>query len=317
MKSSDRITSPARARCTRRSVTLTQSPKATNCWAAIGPAMPNTASPRCSAAEIAAGRPKSFFHCSPSVPNSRCRSCALFSALPAKSLRAPVAKAPTSMSFCTESTLPALAVIVIAQSEKKSFASSSTFSGASTSESRVKLRSSALRIAASRRSALFVIACLRNAVQVMLPHMEVALAGSHSGVFHAPLACELFHGTPAGVRVLDVGLGVQLEELELVVPQIEQAPPAGALDAEPAALPELALAIARHVDALGAGVGDDAFEPVAVRHQPFPRCPAELRRSERFRLLDCRALEPDAHAQLLEDLPVRPAAAVRVVGDHL
>src|SRR5438046_60893 len=57
MKSSDRITSPERARCTRRSVTLMQSPKATNCWCAIGPAMPNTASPRCTAAEIAAGRP--------------------------------------------------------------------------------------------------------------------------------------------------------------------------------------------------------------------------------------------------------------------
>src|SRR5205814_3945456 len=167
----------------------------------------------------------------------------------------------------------------------------STFSGASTSESRVKLRSSALRIAASRRSALFVIACLRNPVQVMLPHMEVALAGSHSGVFHSQLFCELFHSAPAGVRVLDVGLGVQLEELELVVPEIEEAPPAGALDAEPAALPELALAIARHVDALGAGVGDDAFEPVAVRHQPFPGRPAEPGGSERFRSLYFRALE--------------------------
>src|SRR5438105_1750700 len=306
MKSSDRITSPARARCTKRSVTLTQSPKATNCWAAIGPAMPNTASPRCSAAEIAAGRPKSFFHCSPRVPNSRCRSCAAFSARPVYSLRSPVANAATSMSFCTESTLPALAVIAMPQSEKKSFASSSTFSGASTSESRVKLRSSALRIAASRRSALFVIACLRNAVQVMLPHMQVAFAGSDRRILHSQLFCELFHSAPAGVRVLDVGLGVQLEELELVVPEIEQAPPAGALDAEPAALLELALAVARHVDALGAGVGDDAFEPVAVRHQPFPRRPAELRRSERSCLLDLGALQADAHAELLEDLPVRP-----------
>src|SRR5256885_5169009 len=188
--------------------------------------MPNTASPRCTAAEIAAGRPKSFFHCSPRVPNSRCRSCAAFSARLAYSLRSPVANAATIMSFCTESTLPELAVIAIAQSEKKSFASSSTFSGASTSESRVKLRSSAFRIAASRRSASFVIARLRNAVQVMLPHMEVALAGGHRGIFHAQLSRELLHRAPAGVRMLDVGLGVQLEELELVVPEVEQASPA-------------------------------------------------------------------------------------------
>src|SRR2546430_13712748 len=123
--------------------------------------------------------------------------------------------------------------------------------------------------------------------------------------------------SPAGVRVLDVGLGVQLEELELVVAQVEQASPARALDAEPAALPELALAVAGHVDALGAGIGDDAFEPVAVRHQPFPRRPAEFGGGQRFRFLHFRALEPDAHAEILEDLPVRPAAAVRVVGDHL
>src|SRR5438093_13467421 len=127
------------------------------------------------------------------------------------------------MSFCTERTLPALAVIAMPQSEKKSFASSSTFSGASTSESRVKLRSSAFRIAASRRSASFVIACLRNAVQVMLPHMEVAFAGGNRRILHSQLFCVLFHSAPAGVRVLDVGLGVQLEELELVVPEIEQA----------------------------------------------------------------------------------------------
>src|SRR5882672_1386976 len=259
MKSSDRITSPARARCIRRSVMLTQSPNATNCWCAIGPAMPNTASPMCTAAEIAAGRPKSFCHCSPSVPNSRCRSCALFSARLANSLRTPVAKAPTSASFCTERTLPALAVIAIAQSEKKSLASSSTFSGGSISESRAKLRSSAFRITASRRSALGDIAGLCHAVQIMLPTMQVALAGRDHRVFHVQLLCEFFHRAPAGVRVRDVRLGVQLEKFECLVLKIEQLTPAAALDAEPAALAELARAVARHVDALGAGVGDDAL----------------------------------------------------------
>ena len=73
----------------------------------------------------------------------------------------------------------------------------------------------------------------------------------------------------------------------------------------------------RNVHPLGAGVGDDALEPVAVRHQPFPRRPAELRGWQRARLLDFRTTHADPHAQILQYLPVRPAAAMRMVGDHL
>jgi hypothetical protein len=49
----------------------------------------------------------------------------------------------SSESLCTDTTLPAPAITAREASEKKSFASSSTLSGCSTSESRVKLRSSA------------------------------------------------------------------------------------------------------------------------------------------------------------------------------
>src|SRR4051812_44006559 len=180
------------------------------------------------------------------------------------------------MSFCTESTLPELAVTVIAQSEKNSFASSSTFSGGNTSERRVKLRSSALRIAASRRSGLVVITGGGYPVQVVLPDMEIPFACCHDGILHVQLACVLLHSAPSHVRVFDVRLGMQLEEFELVTRQLEQPAPAQALDPEPAALPEFAAAVARHVEALGAGVGDDALEPVAIRHQAFPGRPAEL-----------------------------------------
>src|SRR5437660_1149356 len=118
--------SPARARCTRRSAMLTQSPKATNCRAPIGPAWPNTASPRC----------------------------------------------------------------------------------------------------------------------------------CHDRVFHAERAREFLYGAPAGVRVLDVRLGMELEELQIVVFQPEELAPATALEPEPAPLPELAPAVARNVHSLGAGIGD-------------------------------------------------------------
>src|SRR5437016_2592829 len=161
------------------------------------------------------------------------------------------------------------------------------------------------------------IAGRSDSIEIVLPHEQVALAGLDRGVFHAQLPGEFLHRAPAGVRVLDVGLGVQLEELELVLRQPEQLPPAQPLDAEPAALSEQPAAVARHIDALGAGVGDDAFEPVAVRHQTFPRRPRKLGRRQRPRVLQLAPLQADAQAEVLEDLPVRPAAAVLVVGDHL
>src|SRR5467141_1433613 len=154
-------------------------------------------------------------------------------------------------------------------------------------------------------------------VEIVLPHVQVALAGLDRGVLHAQLPREFLHRAPAGVRVLDVGLGVQLEELELVLREPEQLSPAQPLDAEPAVPSEEPPAVARHIDALGAGVGDDALEPVAVRHQPFPRRPGEPGRRQRLRVLQLAPLQADAQAEVLEDLPVRPAAAVLVVGDHL
>src|SRR5437773_3630378 len=160
------------------------------------------------------------------------------------------------------------------------------------------------------------IAGRTDPVEIVLPHVQVALAGLDHGVFHAQLPREFLHRAPAGVRVLDVGLGVQLEELELVVREAEQLSPAQPVDAEPAMLSEQPAAVARHIDALGAGVGDDAFEPVAIRHQAFPRRPGELGRRQRLRVLQLAPLQADAQAEVLEDPPVRPAAAVLVVGDH-
>src|ERR1700704_2881213 len=85
-----------------------------------------------------------------------------------------------------------------------------------------------------------------NPIEIVLPHEQVGLAGLDRGVFHAQLPGEFLHRAPAGVRVLDVGLGVQREELELVLRQPEQLSPAQPLDAEPAAPSEEPPAVAPH-----------------------------------------------------------------------
>jgi hypothetical protein len=122
---------------------LTLSPKPTNCCAPCGPARPNTVSPVCTPSETAAARPYSFFQRSPIGPNSPWMVCAVLIASALNSFGAPATKAATSPSLCTESTLPVFSLIARAAREKNSLASSSTMSGCSTSESRVKLRSSA------------------------------------------------------------------------------------------------------------------------------------------------------------------------------
>src|SRR6202008_586182 len=154
--------------------------------------------------------------------------------------------------LCTESTLPVLSLKARAAREKNWFARSSTVSGCSTSDSRVKLRSSAKRMAAGRRSGFCAMGVSGggDAVQVMLPDVQVALARGDRGVFHASFLGDFLPRPPAGVGVLDVGLGVQLEEFQFFILQMKQIPPPAPFDAEPAAPAELALAVARHVDAL-------------------------------------------------------------------
>src|SRR5256712_6016981 len=89
------------------------------------------------------------------------------------------------------------------------------------------------------------IASRSDPIEIVLPHVQVALAGLDHGVFHAQSPREFLHRAPAGVRVLDVGLGVQLEELGLVVSEAEQLSPAQPLDAEPAGLSDRHPALAR------------------------------------------------------------------------
>src|SRR6266571_4417296 len=154
-----------------------------------------------------------------------------------------------------------------------------------------------------------------DAVEVQLPHLEVLLAGGDDRVLHVEFFREALDRAPARVGVLDVGFFVQLEELQIVAGQLEELPTALALKAEPAVLSHDAGTVARHVCPLGAGVGDDALQPVAVSHKSFPRGPGELRGGNRRRGADLAALQADARSQVFQDLPVRAAAAVLVVGD--
>ena len=81
-------------------------------------------------------------------------ACAALSALFANSSALPASNAASTESLCTETTMPSLACTAFAARAKNSFASASTRSACSTSESRVKLRSSAYMTAARRRSGL-------------------------------------------------------------------------------------------------------------------------------------------------------------------
>src|SRR6266568_1594055 len=131
-------------------------------------------------------------------------------------------------------------------------------------------------------SPIIAVAGLRDAVEVELPDAQVDLAGFDRGVLHAVLRRELCHRLPAHIRMLDIGLLVELEEIQLRVAEVEELGPALALEAEPAALPEFAMAVSGNVDALGAGVGDDALDPVPVAHQTLPGGPGDLGRGQRL-----------------------------------
>src|SRR5712692_11721648 len=143
-----------------------------------------------------------------------------------------------------------------------------------------------------------------DAVEVQFPHLEVLLAGGDHRVLHVEFFREALDRAPAGVGMLDVRFFVQLEEFQIFGGELEELPPALALKAEPAVLFHDAGAVAWNVGTFGAGVGDDAFQPVAVPHKSFPRGPGELSGGNRRRGADLAALQADARSQVLEDLPV-------------
>src|SRR6266699_1304826 len=116
-----------------------------------------------------------------------------------------------------------------------------------------------------------------DTVEVQLPHLEVLLARGDDRVLHVEFFREALDRAPARVRMLDIGFFVQLEELQILIGQLEELSPALALKPEPAVLLHDPRAVAGYVGALGAGVGDDALQPVAVSHKSFPRGPGELR----------------------------------------
>src|SRR6267143_2321494 len=158
---------------------------------------------------------------------------------------------------------------------------------------------------------------LADPVQVQLPHLEVLLAGIDHGVFHVQLPGETLDRAPARVGMLDVCIFVQLEEFEIVVGEFEKLSPAMPLKAEPAVFLHDAGAVAGDLRAFGAGVGYDAFQPMPVRHQALPGDPGELRGGNGRSRADLAALQADSRSQIFEDLPMRPSAAVVVVGNHL
>src|SRR5438477_301725 len=133
-------------------------------------------------------------------------------------------------------------------------------------------------LASSAVFAVDLVARGGDPVEIKLPHQEILAACLDHGIFHAQLARKSRNGLPAHVGMFDIGFLVELEEIELLIADSEELTPAFALQAEPALVPHHAIAIARDIGALSAGVGDDTFEPVAVGHQPFPSGPSDLGR---------------------------------------
>ncbi len=123
-------------------------------------------------------------------------------------------------------------------------------------------------------------------------------------------------GFPGEVGVVDIRHLVHGEEFELSGVEVEELPPAVPLHPGIAMLARGAVAVAGNIGALRAGIGDDALEPVAVRHQAVPCGPGDLGRGQRLGGQDHVALHADRDAEVFEDLPMRLAAGEFVVGDH-
>src|SRR3989442_8191691 len=75
-----------------------------------------------------------------------------------------------------------------------------------------------------------------DAVEVQLPHLEVLLARGDDRVLHVEFFRKTLDRAPARIGMLDVRFFVQLEKFEIVAGQLEELPPALALQPEPAVL---------------------------------------------------------------------------------
>src|SRR5262249_45267402 len=120
-------------------------------------------------------------------------------------------------------------------------------------------------------------------VQIELPDEQILAAGFHHRIFHAQFAGEAGDRLPTRIGMDDIGLLMQLEKVELVVRKTDQLSPALPLQPEPAAFAHQPIAIARNIGALSTGVGNNAFQPMSVSHQPFPGGPSDRRRVDRLR----------------------------------
>src|SRR5579875_178377 len=96
----------------------------------------------------------------------------------------------------------------------------------------------------------------------------------------------------------------------------EQRLPAIMLHPEPALFAKRTRPVTGQIDPLRRGVRDQPFEPVAILAQRLPGEPAQLGRWKGLGPRNFLAAHPDEGPQVLEDRPVRAAAAVFVVGDH-
>src|SRR5579863_549716 len=179
------------------------------------------------------------------------------------------------------------------------------------SRSRIAPSISAMSVSSAR-----LRAGIADAVPIELPHPKIDLAGMDDVVLHLQALGVCRDRLPGEVRMIDIGDLMHMKEFELRVIEVEELLPAMALHPGIAMLARRAATIARNIRAFGAGIGDDTFEPVPVRHEALPSRPGDLGRCKRLCIDDVIALQADRNAEIFQNLPMRLAAGKFVVRDH-
>lgn len=102
------------------------------------------------------------------------------------------------------------------------------------------------------------------AVEIQRPHQKISAAGFGNFILHVQIAGMARNRTPAGIGVFEIRGFMHSKPDELLFGQAEGFAPSPALGTPASPLPVGSDPISGHVGPFGAGVRNDAFQPMAV-----------------------------------------------------